>query len=181
MVEKIEKVSSIKRVIAIIIDFIFLLVIGSIVSTIITFPILLTKTNRVLEEYSIKLEGQDVEEIIHFIDVITPEMQSFHFLIIVVQFFIILLITLLYYTFFEASKRQATIGKRLVGIKVVSISDERLTKKQSLVRALNRFVSTVPLGAGFMTVFIRKDGFAFHDWITHIKVIKRKNESEINS
>lgn len=172
-----EKVNSFKRAFASIIDIFFLMIVGSIISTLITMPLVLHKTNRVLEEYSIKLEGQDVEEIVHFIDVITPQMQTFYSWIVLIQFLLFVIVSILYYTFFEGGKWQATIGKKVLGLKVVCSNGKRITKKQSFKGALNRFIGIIPLGAGLLTAFIRKDGLAFHDWISKSKVIVNGKET----
>ncbi len=49
-----------------------------------------------------------------------------------------------YFTFFEAGKRGATVGKRVLGLRVIDRSGNNITKGQSFVRNILRLVDMLP-------------------------------------
>ena len=57
-----------------------------------------------------------------------------------IAFLTLILPVILYFTLQESSSRQATWGKRKVGIRVVNASGGRLSKKQAFVRSLVKFL-----------------------------------------
>ncbi|MBI5033960.1 MAG: RDD family protein [Chloroflexi bacterium] len=57
-----------------------------------------------------------------------------------IAFFTLVLPTILYFTLQESSARQATWGKRKIGIRVVNANGETLTRKQAFVRSLVKFL-----------------------------------------
>jgi uncharacterized RDD family membrane protein YckC len=63
----------------------------------------------------------------------------------------------LYYTVMPATTRQATLGKSALGLKLVTISGERLTKMQAFLRVLLTLL--VPLG-GIMAITLSFSGMA---------------------
>ena len=69
----------------------------------------------------------------------------------------------LYFTKFASSKRQGTIGKRLLRIKVVNKHGERLTTKDSFKRNSARLLSWIA-GIGYIQAFFTKYNRTFHDF-----------------
>lgn len=63
----------------------------------------------------------------------------------------------------EASPWSGTIGKRLVGIRVVDEYGERLSLTTSIIRNLAKIVSLAALGAGCLSMIWRRGGQAWHD------------------
>ncbi len=85
---------------------------------------------------------------------------------------IIPLSKIIYSTVMEASFRQGTWGKILMGLKV---SDERgapITLSRSLIRNLSKIISTATLGLGYMMGFFDKKQQCLHDKIAGTLVIK---------
>lgn len=76
------------------------------------------------------------------------------------------LISVGYELMFTAYSGQ-TIGKMLVGLKVVSTGDERLSLRQAALRA----VSMLPLGAGLLAALVGP-GLAVHDRVAHTRVVR---------
>lgn len=60
-----------------------------------------------------------------------------------------------------------TIGKMLMGLKVVSSEDDRVSLRQAALRA----VSMLPLGAGLLAAFVGP-GLAVHDRLSHTRVVR---------
>ena len=55
-----------------------------------------------------------------------------------------------YYAVMQASARQATFGKSLLGMKVATVSGERISMLRSFGRELAKIVSYIPLMLGFL-------------------------------
>jgi uncharacterized RDD family membrane protein YckC len=82
--------------------------------------------------------------------------------------------TLLYFglaTYFGNGK---TLGKKLLKIRVVSLSHSRMTLWQSLERALGYGASILEFGFGFMQFFINPNRRTVHDRIAETIVISEK-------
>lgn len=86
--------------------------------------------------------------------------------------FFIPLVKLLYASFAESSIRQATIGKRLLNIKVTDMTGNRLSFSVSLLRNLFKVISTAPLFFGYLYSFLNKKQQCFHDVLSNTLVIK---------
>lgn len=86
-----------------------------------------------------------------------------------------------YHFLFDASNFQGTVGKRLLGLRVINAQAGKLTVPQSLFRNLLRLASILPLGAGLWVQFFRKDNLSFHDWLSKTQVVtirpKRSKQS----
>lgn len=63
-----------------------------------------------------------------------------------------------------------TIGKSLVGIRVVGTDGALLTAGPALLRYLAGYVSAIPLGFGFLVAALRRDKRALHDLIAGSRV-----------
>jgi uncharacterized RDD family membrane protein YckC len=63
-----------------------------------------------------------------------------------------------------------TIGKSLVGIRVVGTDGALLTAGPALLRYLAGYVSAIPLGFGFLVAALRHDKRALHDLIAGSRV-----------
>lgn len=63
-----------------------------------------------------------------------------------------------------------TIGKSLVGIRVVGTDGALLTAGAALLRYLAYFISAIPLGFGFLVAALRRDKRALHDLIAGSRV-----------
>jgi len=80
-----------------------------------------------------------------------------------------------YYPFFESSKYQASIGKKILSIKVVDEAGGRLTFGWAFARFLAKGISFILVFVGFiMIAFTDKRGM--HDIMTDTYVVKNKKE-----
>src|SRR2546421_8655619 len=72
---------------------------------------------------------------------------------------------LLYWGLMQASARQATLGKSLLGLKVTDTDGERLSLVRSLVREVAKYVSAIPMGLGFLIAAFTGRKQALHDML----------------
>jgi len=79
------------------------------------------------------------------------------------------LFTAVYFTVLHVVAGQ-TIGKSLVGIRVVGIDGALLTVGPALLRYLAGYLSALPLGLGFLMAGLRRDKRALHDLIAGSRV-----------
>jgi uncharacterized RDD family membrane protein YckC len=80
-----------------------------------------------------------------------------------------LLFTAAYTTLLHVVAGQ-TIGKSLVGIRVVGLDGAPLTIGPALLRYLAYYLSAIPLGFGFLMAGLRRDKRALHDLIAGSRV-----------
>jgi len=82
---------------------------------------------------------------------------------------------ILYYVLTQSGVHQATIGKRLAGIKVVHSADmSRITFGRSLGRELSKIVSYMILAIGFLMIGFTSKKQGLHDMMAGTLVIKEK-------
>lgn len=81
-------------------------------------------------------------------------------------------IKLIYGSFAEAGNNQATIGKRLVGIKVSNLQGSRIGLTKSFARNLSKIFSFIPFCFGYFYSFLNSKKQCWHDIMTHTLVIK---------
>ena len=83
-------------------------------------------------------------------------------------------IWVLYCIVFEWSPLQGTLGKLLVGIKVVDRNGNRLSLDRSIGRNLFKFVSLLVLGLGFIWAAFTRHKQGWHDLVAKTYVVKRR-------
>lgn len=64
-----------------------------------------------------------------------------------------------------------TIGKQLLGLKVVSIDGTPVSLKQGIVRYFGYWISAIPLFAGYLWVLLDDERRGWHDRLSHTCVI----------
>lgn len=77
-----------------------------------------------------------------------------------------------YFFVFEALSG-ATLGKRLLGCRVVSLSGGRASAWQALFRNVGSLVNWLTLGLGFVSIVLRKDRRGLHDILAGTRVVMR--------
>jgi len=85
----------------------------------------------------------------------------------------VILFTLLFtagYTTVLHTVAGQTVGKNLVGIRVVGTDGALLTAGPALLRYLACYISAIPLGFGFLVAGLRRDKRALHDLIAGSRV-----------
>lgn len=78
----------------------------------------------------------------------------------------------LYCAFSESSTHRATLGKRIVGLQVVTASGDRLSFGQATVRHFMKFLSLFTAAVGFMMAGWTKRRQALHDMPSDCVVIR---------
>ena len=81
---------------------------------------------------------------------------------------------LIYGSIAEASEKQATIGKRLLDIKVTDMFGNRMSLSAAIGRNLAKIFSVLPLFFGYLYSFLNKKQQCFHDIIAGSLVIKQR-------
>jgi len=81
---------------------------------------------------------------------------------------------IVYSSIAEASIKQATIGKRLMDIKVTDLNGSRLTLGNSIGRNLGKIISNATLGIGYLFCFLNKKQQCLHDLIANTLVTKQR-------
>ena len=81
---------------------------------------------------------------------------------------------LLYSSIAEASIKQATIGKKLLDIKVTNMMGERVELGVSFGRNLAKAISVFPLFFGYLYSFLNKKQQCWHDVIANTLVVKQR-------
>ncbi|MGQ0547249.1 MAG: RDD family protein [Betaproteobacteria bacterium] len=77
-----------------------------------------------------------------------------------------------YFAAMQASARQATYGKALVGLKVSGPDGERISFLRSLGRELAKIISAVPLMVGFLLAAFTSRKQALHDMVASTVVVR---------
>jgi uncharacterized RDD family membrane protein YckC len=78
----------------------------------------------------------------------------------------------LYFPIMESSKWQATLGKRLVDIKVTDLQGDRISFVKALVKYIGTYISFITLCIGFMMAGFTEKKQALHDMIAGTLVVK---------
>ena len=78
-----------------------------------------------------------------------------------------------YYVLMEGSEQQATIGKSVMGLKVVRENGKRMTYGIAAKRHLFKIISILPLGLGILAIIFDKRNQAWHDAFTSCYVIRK--------
>lgn len=88
--------------------------------------------------------------------------------------YISLVINWLYYALQESSASQATIGKRALGIKVTSVSGNRISFAQATGRYFGKILSAIILFIGFLMMIWDDKKQTLHDKLAGTLVVKGK-------
>lgn len=74
----------------------------------------------------------------------------------------------------EASNQQATIGKRLLNVKVTDVHGNRISLTRSLGRNAAKVLSVLPFFMGYLLSFLNKKQQCLHDLISDTLVVKER-------
>ncbi len=87
--------------------------------------------------------------------------------------FFSILASIIYFVLLDSSKAQGTLGKQIVGLKIVNKDGERMSLPLALSRHLLKIVSTLFFGIGYLIGLIgKKDERApFPDLVTGTSVV----------
>lgn len=87
------------------------------------------------------------------------------------------ILTMIYFIVMEAGSKNATLGKQIIGIKVVTTNGTPITFQDALVRNLCKILSAVLLLIGFIMVAFSVKKQGLHDLIAGTLVIKDPEKS----
>lgn len=79
----------------------------------------------------------------------------------------------LYFAAFESSGWQATLGKRMLGLRVASADGTPITFPRAFLRQVAKVLSALPLQAGFLLAIFTPRRQALHDLIARTVVLRR--------
>ncbi|TKC08123.1 RDD family protein [Pedobacter polaris] len=88
--------------------------------------------------------------------------------------FLVPIAKMIYSTIAEASIKQATIGKRLLDIKVGDMLGNRISLSVSFARNMAKILSTLPLFLGYFYSFLNKKQQCLHDALANTLVTKQR-------
>ena len=88
------------------------------------------------------------------------------------QFLVTELLLMAYFVVSETSSWQATIGKRMMGMKVVTTNYQKLEIKDAILRYLSKYLSMAVMGLGFIWIIFDDKKQGWHDKIANTFIIK---------
>ena len=95
-------------------------------------------------------------------------------LIFVLSYGVITILSILYYPYMEASESQATIGKQMLGMKVVDLDGNRITFMKAFIRSpIGKFLSGIILYLGFLIIGFHSRKQGLHDMIAGTYVVPK--------
>lgn len=94
-------------------------------------------------------------------------------LMVVMPFFTSGIIWWFYSAIMESSAWQATLGKRILGLKVTDVNGVRLFFGRASARFFGKFLSSSILGIGFLMVLWTKHRQGLHDMVSGCLVYRR--------
>ena len=83
----------------------------------------------------------------------------------------------LYYAGQEGGMRQATLGKRLMGLRVTDLEGEAISFARASLRHFAKILSLAPLMAGYLAVAVTARRQGFHDKIAGCLVLRAAGPS----
>jgi len=87
---------------------------------------------------------------------------------------ITMILAILYYPYMEASESQATIGKQMLGMKVVDLDGNRITFMKAFIRSpIGKFLSGIILYLGFLIIGFHSRKQGLHDMIAGTYVVPK--------
>lgn len=81
---------------------------------------------------------------------------------------------LIYGSLSEASGQQASIGKKLLNIKVTDLNGQRISRINSFGRNSAKILSAAPLFFGYLYSFLNKKQQCFHDLMADTLIVKER-------
>lgn len=82
------------------------------------------------------------------------------------------ILTWLYYALLESSAKQGTLGKVILGMKVVDYNNQRISFARATGRYFSKIISTIILMIGFIMIAFTSRKQGLHDMIARTLVIK---------
>jgi uncharacterized RDD family membrane protein YckC len=83
-------------------------------------------------------------------------------------------VSIAYAAYFLSSKKQATFGKRIMGIYVGNCDGSKLSAAKAITRSLAGLFSAATLGIGYLPIIFTAEKTALHDLICNTRVFHGK-------
>jgi uncharacterized RDD family membrane protein YckC len=83
-------------------------------------------------------------------------------------------VSIAYVAYFLSSKKQATFGKRIMGIYVGNRDGSKLSAAKAIARSLAGLFSAATLGLGYLPIIFTAEKTALHDLICNTRVFHGK-------
>ena len=87
-----------------------------------------------------------------------------------------ILLFIIYETIFTSGGR-VTLGKKIMGIRVVSRNGENLSILKSFLRVMGYFISSLTINLGYIIALFNKKRISLHDFIASSMVIRTREKS----
>jgi uncharacterized RDD family membrane protein YckC len=112
--------------------------------------------------------------IIALIIVLFIQERELKIIVVLAGLTIIPIVKFIYSIVMEASPRQATWGKVLMGLKICDEQGNTISFSRALIRNLSKIISTGTLGLGYLIGFFNKKQQCLHDLIASTLVVKER-------
>ncbi len=80
---------------------------------------------------------------------------------------------ILYFSYFESSEKQASLGKQVMGLKVVSLDGQRISFMNAVGRNASRIISGMVCLIGYIMAAFTEKKQALHDMIASTLVVNK--------
>ncbi|MGG6463259.1 RDD family protein [Solilutibacter silvestris] len=100
-----------------------------------------------------------------------PDFGVMTVVMLILAYLIPIAMQMTYYAWFHAGERQATLGKRAIGIKVTGMQGERISFARGVGRYFALILSGLPLGIGYIMAAFTERKQALHDMIASTYVV----------
>ncbi|MGE4351618.1 MAG: RDD family protein [Bdellovibrionales bacterium] len=104
--------------------------------------------------------------------IVAPLLALFHITLIPSFFFFLVFVHWIYFATMESSPLGATYGKRMFGIRVVTVKGDELTFSRASLRYFGKLLSAFPFLLGFVMAFVTTRKQALHDLVAETLVVR---------
>ena len=87
------------------------------------------------------------------------------------------IIGIFYFGIMESDPKQASYGKRAMGLKVCDEEGKRISTWKSMVRNANKFFSGILFMSGYILIFTSKKNQALHDWFSDVIIVQTEKKN----
>jgi uncharacterized RDD family membrane protein YckC len=142
------------------------------VAIIVDFVIIWLVTAVVISALALFLGVPSVQRFIHWLNGVLPGSIAVFDVLTSTRFGVVffMLFEVVYFIFFFSTTGQ-TVGKAIMGLRVVTTDGKRMGVRRSFIRTLCYALSIAPLGLGFLWVLGHDRRQAWHDKIAHTYVL----------
>lgn len=85
------------------------------------------------------------------------------------------IIGVFYHGIMESQGKQASYGKRALGIKVCNDEGRKISVLNAMIRNAGKLFSAIPFFAGYIYIFISKKNQALHDILSNAVIVQSEN------